>query len=142
MLGKSMFRTLLILLIAGMTACASKSNSLYQELGGAEKVDEVVEYFITEIEFDPMMYDYFKDSDIVRFREKFSEHFCMLTGGPCDYTGDTMEQIHTGMEISEANFNHAVDLLIAAMNKAEIPHRLQNRVLATMTPLRGSIIYL
>lgn len=137
-----MMRIVLLTLMLGITACASSSGSLYQELGGAEKVDEIVENFITEIEFDPMMYDYFKDSDIGRFREKFTEHFCMLTGGPCEYTGDTMEQIHTGMEISESNFNHAVDLLIAAMNKADIPHHLQNRVLATMVPLRGSIIYL
>lgn len=137
-------RILFIVLVLsfGITACVSSSQSLYAELGGADKVDEVVEHFITEIEFDPMMYDYFKDSDIVRFREKFTEHFCMLTGGPCEYTGDTMEQVHTGMEISETNFNHAVDLLISAMNKAEIPHRLQNRVLATMAPLRGTIIYI
>ncbi|MDF1622828.1 group I truncated hemoglobin [Pseudohongiella nitratireducens] len=136
-------RLLIVILLFGLTtACVTSSQSLYAELGGEDKVDEVVENFITEIEFDPMMYDYFKDSDIGRFREKFTEHFCMLTGGPCEYTGDTMEQVHTGMEISEANFNHAVDLLISAMNKANIPHRLQNRVLATMAPLRGSIIYI
>lgn len=70
------------------------------------------------------------------------EHLCSLTGGPCQYTGDTMEQVHAGMNISEREFNHAVDLFITAMEKADIPHTVQNKVLATMTPTRKQMIYL
>ena len=51
-----------------------------------------------------------------------------------------MVAIHTGMNINEKDFNHVVDLLINAMNEQNIPHTVQNKILAKMAPLRGKII--
>jgi hemoglobin len=135
-------KQIFFILLLSLSACASTQTSVYQQLGGQTKVEEIVENFITEIEFDPVMFEFFKESDINRFREKLVEHICFLTGGPCKYTGDTMEQVHAGMNISERDFNHGVDLFIKAMDKAKIPHSVQNQVLATMTPTRKEMIYL
>ena len=66
----------------------------------------------------------------------------MLTGGPCEYTGDDMEQVHAGMNISESDFNHGVDLFIAAMTKANIHHTIQNKILAVIATTRDEMIYL
>jgi hemoglobin len=129
-----------ILILA--TGCATTKLSTYEQLGGHEKVQEIVDNFISEIEFSPIMFEYFKDSDINRFREKLVEHVCSLTGGGCEYTGDTMEQVHAGMNISESDFNLGVDLFINAMEKANIPHRIQNKVLADIAPTRKNMIYL
>ncbi|MGK0268756.1 MAG: hemoglobin [Paraglaciecola sp.] len=125
-----------------ISACSSTHISTYQQLGGQPKIEEVIDNFITEIEFDPVMYEFFKDSNINRFREKVSEHICMLTGGPCEYTGDNMKQVHAGMYISESEFNHAVDLFIIAMTKADLPHTIQNKILAVIVPTRDEMIYL
>jgi hemoglobin len=125
-----------------ISACSSTHTSTYQQLGGQPKIEEIVDNFITEIEFDSVMYAFFKDSNIDRFREKISEHICMLTGGPCEYTGDDMEQVHAGMNISESEFNHGVDLFIAAMTKANIHHTIQNKILAVIIPTRDVMIYL
>ena len=116
--------------------------SLYDELGGKDTLAQIVDNFIHEIEFDKTMFAYFAESDIDRFREKLNEHLCFLANGPCQYTGDTMEQVHAGMQISERDFNHGVDLFIAAMTKAKVPHPLQNKLLAKMVPTRKEIIYL
>ncbi|GAC21277.1 group I truncated hemoglobin [Paraglaciecola arctica] len=124
-----------------LNACASQNSSTYQQLGGQPKVEEIVDNFITEIEFDSEMFEFFKDSDIDRFREKLIEHLCLLTGGPCQYTGDSMEQVHGGMNITESTFNHGVDLFINAMTKADIPHPIQNKILAVMIHTRDQIIY-
>jgi hemoglobin len=124
-----------------LSACSTTHLSTYQQLGGQPKVEEIVDNFITEIEFDPEMYEHFKDSNIDRFREKLSEHICMLTGGSCEYTGDEMKQVHAGMNISESEFNHSVDLFIDAMTKANIPHVIQNKVLAAMIHTQEQITY-
>lgn len=140
--GKLMKNMILMFMICFcLNACVSNNASTYQQLGGQNKVEEIVDNFITEIEFDPIMFEFFKDSDINRFREKLIEHLCMLTGGPCQYTGDTMEQVHAGMNISESTFNHGVDLFINAMTKADISHPIQNKVLATMIHTREHMIY-
>ncbi|WP_100657476.1 group I truncated hemoglobin [Alteromonas flava] len=123
-------------------ACASRSSSVYEQLGGAEKVTEIVENFVVEIEQDPTILAYFEGANIDRFIEKLSEQICQRTGGPCEYTGDSMEKVHGGMNITEADFNRTVDLLINAMNKAQIPHPLQNEVLAVLAPTRKEMLYL
>ena len=65
---------------------------------------------------------------------------CMLVEGPCTYDGDSMVAIHTGMHITEKDFNHVVDLLINAMNEQDVSHSLQNDILSRMAPLRDEII--
>ena len=125
-----------------LTGCASTQVSLYDELGGKDTVAQIVDNFIHEIEYNKTMFAYFAESDIARFREKLNEHLCLLANGPCTYTGDTMEQVHAGMNISEGDFNLGVDLFIAAMTKANVPHTVQNKLLAKMVSTRKEIIYL
>ncbi|ABG38786.1 globin [Paraglaciecola sp. T6c] len=140
---KPLFVLFLISLAFGISACASNAQpSVYAQMGGQPKVEEVVDNFITEIEFDPVIFEYFTDTDVDRFREKLVEHVCHLTGGHCEYTGDTMARVHAGMNITETDFNRGVDLFINAMNKAQIPHPIQNKVLAILAKTRKEMIYL
>ena len=134
---------LLIVLLLLFTACATApQQSLYEEIGGQEVFYNIVDNFITEIEFNPVLFKHFEESNVDRFREKLFEHLCSLASGNCPYTGDNMIDVHTGMNISESEFNLSADLLINAMTKAGVSHRLQNRLLATIVPLRKEFIYL
>ena len=118
----STMKYLSLIIFVFCTACSSvKQQTLYEQIGGQQTIAEIVDNFIGEIEFNAVMFEYFKDSDIDRFRSKLNEHLCVLTNGPCEYTGDSMVDVHTGMNISEADFNLGVDLFINAMNKASIP---------------------
>ncbi|WP_338293039.1 group 1 truncated hemoglobin [Planctobacterium marinum] len=137
-----MKQLLIVISLVLLSACATTQQSLYQELGGASKVSDIVDNFITEIERDDIMLSYFRGSDIARFREKLNEHLCSLTGGGCEYTGDTMAEVHTGMNLNESDFNHGVDLFINAMTDAGVPHPLQNKVLAVMAPTRDEMLYI
>ena len=132
---------LLCVFCVGAVSCASTSDSLYNDIGGEAKVAEIVDNFIYEIEYDPTILAYFEGSDIDRFRTKLIEQLCMVTGGPCSYSGDTMEQVHGGMNITETDFNRTVDLLINAMNKAGVSHRDQNQILAQLAPMRSQMLY-
>jgi hemoglobin len=51
-----------------------------------------------------------------------------------------MVDIHTGMNINEADFNRVVELLVLAMEDAGVSYREQNLVLAKLAPLRGEVI--
>ena len=50
-----------------LNACTATYLSTYQQLSRQTKIEEIVDNFITEIEFHPMMYVFFKDSNIDRF---------------------------------------------------------------------------
>ncbi|GAC16742.1 group I truncated hemoglobin [Aliiglaciecola lipolytica] len=133
----------LALLLFVLGGCATNSSStVYEQLGGASKVSEIVDNFVWEIEYDEQILPYFEGANIDRFKQKLSEQICVVTNGPCEYTGDTMQQVHTGMNITEHHFNRTVDLLINAMNKANVPHPLQNKVLKGLAPTRKDMLYL
>ena len=124
-----------------LSACSNIANlTLYQQLDGQAGLERLVDSFINQIGNDEQIIHYFEHANISHFREGFINHLCVLTEGPCKYTRDSMVEIHTGMNISEADFNHVVDLLINAMNEQNIEHPVQNKILAKMAPLRSEII--
>ena len=136
-----------VAIIAGLAVLIACTNTkpeqtLYQRLGSAEGIANITEYFILEIARDERVIAYFEDSNVERFREKFIEHLCMITGGPCDYSGDTMIDIHVGMNVTEGAFTAIVEDLIEAMNKADVAIGTQNQVLERLAKLRPEIIYL
>lgn len=131
---------LLVFLLWGCQSLSS-SGSLYDELGGMPGIEKITDNFIEEIGFDQQIVRHFAETKIERFREKFIEQICAESGGPCQYSGDSMVDVHTKMNITEAEFNRTVDLLINAMNKAGVAHATQNRLLAKLAPMRGDIIY-
>ncbi|WP_262368479.1 group I truncated hemoglobin [Marinomonas sp. IMCC 4694] len=129
------------LLLAACAAPSQANKSLYDEIGGAGVVEAVTDNFIKEISFNETIYRYFEKSNITRFREKFIEHLCVSTGGPCHYTGDTMLRVHQGQNISEADFNTTVDLLVSAMEDAGLSYPQQNKVLNVLAPMRDEMLY-
>lgn len=129
-----------IFLISGCQTAPS-NPTLYQQLGGMPAIESIAGNFVYEIGYDQQIVKHFEETNLDRFYGKMIEHLCMVTNGPCEYTGDSMQVVHEGMDISEAEFNRVVELLIHAMNRSEIPVRLQNQILARLAPLRGDIIY-
>ena len=131
----------LVLLLT--TACQSRQDaSLYQQLGEQQGLERLVDAFINQIGHDQQVIHYFKDTNISHFRTGFIQHLCSVVGGPCEYTGDNMVDIHTGMHINERDFNHVVDLLINAMTEVGLPTTAQNKVLYRLAPFRSDIISL
>lgn len=133
-------RMIFILLVLSCTACATLNPPLYLEFGGKERIAKVSEYFIDEVSFDADIYPYFKYSGIERFKEMFTAHLCQQLDGPCKYTGDTMVDVHRGMNINEADFNRVVELLMNAMDRANVPVTAQNRLLNKLAPMRAEIM--
>jgi hemoglobin len=104
-------------------------------------IAEITKHLIMEIAMDDRIIDHFEDSNVQRFREKLREHLCVIADGPCDYTGDNMIDTHTGMGITESDFNAVVEGMMVAMTTAGIAIPLQNQLLSRLAELRAQIIY-
>ena len=135
------FLVISLVLLISFCGCASKpESSLYQQLGAEHGIEQIVDAFIKRIAKDKTILPYFAKSSVSHFRAGFISHMCEISGGPCKYTGDSMVDIHTGMNINEADFNRVVELLVLAMADAGVSYREQNRVLAKLAPFRGEVI--
>ncbi len=132
-----LFSGLLLLLVG----CATPApDSLYQQLGGQTGITRIVEDMLLRAAADVRIKQHFVEVDIVRVRDKLVEQLCELSGGPCTYSGDSMEESHTGLHISRSDFNALVELLQAAMDQQGVSVRAQNQLLAHLAPMRGEII--
>ena len=58
------------------------------------------------------------------------EQICAGTGGPCTYTGRSMQAAHKGMNITDAQFNALVEDLQKSLNKFKVPEKEQGDLLA------------
>lgn len=139
----SIFKILLIGSLLQLAGCAHyyvAENDFYHELGGAEGIENIVDHFLFEIADDKKIEHHFEDTNIDRFREKLMEQFCYLSGGPCEYTGDSMAVSHEKMDITEGEFNSLVEDLIRAMESLQVPVAVQNRLLAKLVPMYDEVM--
>ncbi|HZX50645.1 MAG TPA: group 1 truncated hemoglobin [Pseudomonas sp.] len=136
-------RLLIIALLLALSACAQqppKDDGLYRALGEQAGIEAVVEGMLLKIASDTRIVQHFEDVDIQRLRDKLVEQFCMEAGGPCTYTGDSMEESHTGLDLTPSDFNALVENLQAAMTDQGVAITTQNLLLARLAPMREQII--
>ncbi len=131
---------LFCLWLAACTQQAIKDGSLYRQLGGEPGVTRIVEGMLLRIARDPRIVERFQTVDIQRVRDKLIERFCVEAGGPCTYTGDSMQESHKGLALTPSDFNALVEDLQAAMTDEGVSMPAQNRLLARLAPMRGQVI--
>ena len=129
-----------MLLITSCAKTPQPADSLYQQLGAAAGLEQIVDGVLVEIERDPQIVHHFKDTDIARFRRLLIEQLCQLSGGPCQYTGATMQESHTGFAITPADFDNLVNHFIKVMTAQNIPVASQNALLAKLAPMYKDVI--
>ncbi|MBN8281384.1 MAG: group 1 truncated hemoglobin [Gammaproteobacteria bacterium] len=134
---------LALALLVAVSGCATAGRgkpTLYEELGGREGVAALVDGFLVRVADDYRIADTFAGSNVPRLRRLLEEQFCEVSGGPCDYTGGSMEETHRGMGIRETEFNALVEDLIDAMEALDLPVATQNRLLARLAPMHRDIV--
>lgn len=136
-------RSVLLIAVLALAACAQqppKNDSLYRDLGEQAGITRIVEGMLLNIAADPRIVRHFENIDIVRLRDKLVEQICVEAGGPCTYTGDSMEESHKGQHLTPSDFNALVENLQDAMSAEGIATPAQNRLLARLAPMRAQVI--
>ncbi len=137
-----MVKYLVLIATLVLAACQQQPDTtLYQRLGGKSGVEKIVDGVLSGIEHDPSIVHHFEDTDIPRFRRLLIEQFCELSGGPCKYTGVSMQESHTGFQITQAHFDALVNHLISAMQQQQVSIEAQNEFLAMLAPMYKDVVY-
>ena len=127
------------LLVAACSTLDPASDDLYLQLGKEPGIEAIVDEFLYALADSEIVLPLFAHTNIERFREQFAIQLCAVSGGPCDYTGDSMASTHRGMNINRAQFNAVVSDLIQAMERRGVPTGAQNALLARLAPMYGQI---
>jgi hemoglobin len=137
-------RPVLLFVLFCLGACSqtpAAKDELYQKLGAQAGLEQLVDGLLLEIEQDAQIVHHFKDTDIGRFRGLLIEQLCELSGGPCKYSGATMQESHTGFQISQADFDNLVNHLLKVMQQQNIDIKAQNQLLALLAPMYKDVVY-
>jgi len=125
------------LLLAAPAAHAEAT--LYETFGGEAGIARITDDFIANVYADPRTSPYFAKASVRRLRQQLADHLCAKLDGPCRYTGSSMKNVHSNLQIDRAAFNAVVEDLQEAMQKNGVPFRAQNALLARLAPLHRDI---
>jgi hemoglobin len=145
--------TLAVILLMIFAVCASAASanptraqekkSLYARLGGYDAIAAVVDDFITRLATDKRFERFFSgfsaDSK-KRLRQHILDQFCNAAGGPCVYMGRDMKTTHTGLGITEADWEAAAKHLVAALDKYKVPQAEKDELLAFVVTQKKDIV--
>lgn len=132
--------TLALTLLIAACSTTPTQPTLYERLGEQDGITTIVDNLLFEIGGNDTLLPFFAETDIDRFREKLIEQLCQVSDGPCDYTGDSMAQVHAGMELNDSHFNALVTDLVVAMDEAGVSTGAQNDLLARLVPMYDEVM--
>jgi hemoglobin len=122
---------------------ATAQDSLYKRLGGYDSLAAVSDDFIGRLATDPKEGRFFvglSTDSKTRVRQHVVDFLCVATGGPCKYTGRDMETAHTGLNITEEDWNISVKALTDTLSKFKVPAREQGEVINAIAGLKSKIV--
>ncbi len=119
----------------------SANDQLYRDLGGLPAIEKVVDTSLAEIGADLRINLLFADADMPYLRARLIEQICAATGGPCTYTGLSMEEAHSGQDISDEEFGYFVEDLVAAMTRLGVPADKQQALLGVLAPMKPQVVH-
>ena len=130
-------------LYAAPPQTANTQPTLYKRLGGYDAIAAVTDDFVGRLVADPQLTRFFKGLSIdsqKRLRQHVVDFLCAATGGPCVYTGRDMKTAHTGLNITEDDWNSTVKALVASLDKFKVPDKEKNDVLTAISGLKPDIV--
>ena len=89
--------------------------SLFDRLGGSTAVDVAVDSFYDKVLADPLVYNFFQNIDMKKQRDHQKKFLTFAFGGPQNYTGRNLREVHSKLKLKEVHFkaivNHLLDTL-------------------------------
>jgi hemoglobin len=134
---------------SGSGKMAGGQNTLYNRLGGEKAIQAVVHSFVQRGAADPKVNFTRKGhpnewdatpQNVAKLEKRLVEFIGMATGGPQKYQGRDMVTSHTGMKITEAEFNALAGHLIAALDEFKVPQKEKDELVAIVAGTKDQIV--
>ena len=112
----------------------------YQAVGGGPAVKAVVDDFYQEVLHDPQLARFFIGVDLHRLKRHQAVMITKVLGGPDGYTGRSLRDAHSGLEITAADFARVMGHLGAALQRAGVAEDIIVRTTASVQRTKPEIV--
>jgi hemoglobin len=118
----------------------TQTTSLYDRLGGLDAITALTESWVARVGGDDRANGKFVRTDLPRLKKEIIDQLCEATGGPCTYTGRSMQETHDGMAVTAGEFDVVMQHLDATLDELSTPKTDRDELVALITPMRGDIV--
>ena len=119
------------------------NKSLYLRLGGYDAIVAFTHELLRRLRADPKLGVYWKgkcDESFKKGRQLLVDYLTQISGGPAEYTGMDMKTYHTGLGITDDEWDIFVDITVAILNDLGVAEREKADFLACAGALKGDIV--
>ena len=99
--------------------------------------------FLTKAGQDKTLKRFFvghSQSSLTKIRQLIVDFICQKSGGPCAYTGRSMTEAHTGLKITNNDWETSNKLFGSVLDELKVEKDLQKKVVAFIGSLKGDIV--
>jgi hemoglobin len=114
--------------------------SIYSNIGGHDALTMVVDDFYRRVLADPQLAPFFSGTNLPRLKGMQVEFFAAALGGPDEYSGQTMRDIHRGRGIEQVHFDLVAKYLAESLADAGVPEQTAGMIINTIAPLSRDIV--
>lgn len=131
-----------LVLCLAMTACAhTGSASLYEQLGGSQKIALIAQHVIDRVAHDPRTMRSFEGVRLGHLSASVANYLCKVADGPCVYDGETMKNAHADLHIQGSEFDLMVQALRDELDAQGVSAAAKNELLRRLAPTRKDIVH-
>ncbi|XOV77694.1 MAG: group 1 truncated hemoglobin [Aestuariibacter sp.] len=130
----------LVLLNVSCTSTQSAAT-LYEDIGGKKTLVRVYIIAVQRIYNDPRINHFFKGFPKKELVKHLTDQTCELIGGPCEYTGRSMQASHQDLGITDADMFALVEHVQQAMRDVGLTYQQENLIIKQLAPLKSDIVY-
>ena len=116
------------------------SSDLYIAFGERAGIAALMDDFVVRLKADQRTAPFFEKTNLPELARGLTDQLCMLSGGPCKYSGATMKKAHDDLDIRRRDFNALVEVLQDSMGAKGIPFSTQNRMLSLLAPMHRDVV--
>jgi len=119
------------------------ATSLYQRMGGYDVIAAVIDDLFAILRSDPAFARFFggrSNDSAVRSRQLLVDQMCALSGGPCNYIGRDMKTSHSGLGITDVEWETNMKASDAALAKNGVGDAQRADFLALFVRYRDDIV--
>ena len=127
----------------GAAPVTPSDGSLYERLGGRSGISQIVADFVDGFGSNSQLRRQNPRIALASGRlnkSRVTDFVCKLTGGPCDYKGRSLKQVHGPIGITDADWTIGGEELEKALNRQNVKKMDQDEFLSMIQRLKPDIV--
>lgn len=115
--------------------------TLYEQLGGKEGITKVVDRFYEKVLADATISHFFHHTDMKKQALHQTLFISWVTGGPNQYTGNSMARAHEGMNLQEEHFQAVATHLVSSLAEFGVSEEQINQVVSKLLSMKAEVLH-